>query len=76
MAEHSQQPVDVNVTVSFTSMAAGNQEDYDLLDQLESEFAAGTADRVLEQLKGLRLLGGVPSGPVGALVAERHAGVP
>ena len=53
MAENSQQPVDVNSTVSFTSMAAGSQEDYDLLDRLESEFAAGTADRVLEQLKGL-----------------------
>ncbi len=53
MAEHSQLSVDSNTTVSFTSMAAGNQEDYDLLDRLESEFAAGTADRVLEQLKGL-----------------------
>ena len=53
MAENSQQPVDVNSTVSFTSMAAGSQEDYDLLDRLESEFAAGTADRVLEQLRGL-----------------------
>ena len=53
MAEHSQQPVDTNPTVSFTSMAAGSQEDYDLLDRLESEFAAGTADRVLEQLNGL-----------------------
>ena len=53
MSEHNQQSVDLNQTVSFTSMAAGNQEDYDLLDRLESEFAAGTADRVLEQLKGL-----------------------
>ena len=53
MAEHSQQPVDVNSTVLFTSMAAGVQEDYDLLERLESEFSAGTADRVLEQLKGL-----------------------
>ena len=53
MAEHSQQPVDVNATVSFTSMATGVQEDYDLLERLESEFAAGTAGRVLEQLKGL-----------------------
>ena len=53
MAEHSQRPVDVNATVSFTSMAAGSQEDYDLLDRLESEFAASTADRVLEQLRGL-----------------------
>ena len=53
MAKHSQQSVDVNATVSFTSMATGVQEDYDLLERLESEFAAGTADRVLEQLKGL-----------------------
>ena len=53
MAEDSLQQIDMNTTVSFTSMAAGNQEDYDLLDRLESEFAAGTADRVLEQLKGL-----------------------
>ena len=53
MAEHSQQSVDVNATVSFTSMATGVQEDYDLLERLESEFSAGTADRVLEQLKGL-----------------------
>ena len=40
-------------TVSFTSMAAGTQEDYELLERLEAEFAAGTADRVLEQLRGL-----------------------
>ena len=53
MAKHSQQSVDVNATVSFTSMATGVQEDYDLLERLESEFSAGTADRVLEQLKGL-----------------------
>ena len=53
MAKHSQQSVDVNATVSFTSMATGVQEDYDLLERLESEFAAGTAGRVLEQLKGL-----------------------
>lgn len=53
MAEHSQQPVDTNSIVSFTSMAAGSQEDYDLLERLEEKFAAETADRVLEQLKGL-----------------------
>lgn len=40
-------------TVSFTSMAAGTREDYELLEQLEAEFAASTADRVLEQLQGL-----------------------
>ena len=53
MAEDSLQQIDLNATVSFTSMAAGSQEDYDLLDRLESEFAASTADRVLDQLKGL-----------------------
>ena len=40
-------------TVSFTSMAAGTREDYELLERLEAEFAAGTADRVLEQLRRL-----------------------
>ena len=40
-------------TVSFTSMAAGTQEDYELLERLEAEFAASTADRVLDQLRGL-----------------------
>ena len=40
-------------TVSFTSMAAGTREDYELLDRLEAQFASGTADRVLEQLRGL-----------------------
>ena len=40
-------------TVSFTSMAAGTREDYELLERLEAEFAAGTADRVLAQLRGL-----------------------
>lgn len=39
--------------VSFTSMAAGTKEDYELLERLEAEFAASTADRVLEQLRGL-----------------------
>ena len=40
-------------TVSFTSMAAGTREDYELLDRLEAQFASGTADRVLDQLRGL-----------------------
>ena len=39
--------------VSFTSMAADTKEDYELLEKLEAEFAASTADRVLEQLRGL-----------------------
>ena len=40
-------------TVSFTSMAAGTREDYEMLERLEAQFAAGTADRVIEQLRGL-----------------------
>ena len=39
--------------VSFTSMAAGTREDYQLLEHLEAQFAASTADRVLDQLRGL-----------------------
>ena len=40
-------------TVSFTSMADGTREDYELLDRLEEEFAAGTADRILAHLREL-----------------------
>ena len=40
-------------TVSFTSMADGTREDYELLARFEEEFAAGTADRVLAQLRQL-----------------------
>ena len=40
-------------TVSFTSMATGTREDYELLERLEAQFASGTADRVLDQLRGL-----------------------
>ena len=39
--------------VTFTSMAEGTQEDYELLERLEDEFAKGTADRVLAVLRGL-----------------------
>ena len=39
--------------VSFTRMADGTREDYELLDHLEEEFAAGTADRVLAHLRDL-----------------------
>ena len=42
-----------NPKVSFTSMADGTREDYELLDRLEEEFAAGTADRVLAHLREL-----------------------
>ncbi len=40
-------------TVSFTRMADGTREDYELLARLEEEFAAGTADRVLALLRQL-----------------------
>ena len=41
-------------TVSFTRMADGSREDYILLERLEKEHAAGTADRVLGHLQSLR----------------------
>ena len=44
---------DANEVVAFTSMAEGTREDYELLERLEAKFAAGTADRVLELLRGL-----------------------
>ena len=44
---------DANETVAFTSMAEGTREDYEMLERLEAGFAAGTADRVLAQLRGL-----------------------
>ena len=44
---------DANETVAFTSMAEGTREDYEFLEHLEARFAEGTADRVLEQLRGL-----------------------
>jgi hypothetical protein len=44
---------DVNEVVAFTSMAEGTREDYELLERLEARFAAQTADRVLEMLRGL-----------------------
>lgn len=40
-------------TVTFTSMAEGTKEDYELLERLESDFAEGTADRVLTMLLDL-----------------------
>ena len=39
-------------TVSFTTMAEGTREDYELLARFEEEFAAGLADRVLAQRPG------------------------
>ncbi len=44
---------DAKETVSFTSMAEGTHEDYELLEQLEAEFANGTANRVLATLRDL-----------------------
>jgi len=41
-------------TVKFTSMKDGTAEDYELLEQMEAAHAAGTADRVIEHLKGLQ----------------------
>jgi predicted HD phosphohydrolase len=37
-------------TVSFTQMKDGTREDYELLEQLEKPFVAGTADRLLKEL--------------------------
>ncbi len=37
-------------TVSFTQMKDGTREDYELLEQLEKPFLAGTADRLLKEL--------------------------
>jgi predicted HD phosphohydrolase len=44
-------------TVGFTEMKRGTREDYDLLGRYEDQYAAGTADRILEQLS--RLGGGL-----------------
>jgi predicted HD phosphohydrolase len=40
-------------TVSFTQMAEGTREDYELLDQRAAEHATGLADRVLAALSAL-----------------------
>ena len=44
---------DTNQVVTFTSMAQGTREDYELLERLEADFARGTADRVLAMLRDL-----------------------
>ena len=44
---------ETNEVVAFTSMAEGTREDYELLEKLETEFANGTADRVLQMLQDL-----------------------
>ena len=42
-----------NAVVSFTSMSEGTRADYELLERLETQFAAQTADRILEHLRRL-----------------------
>ena len=44
---------DTPAVVSFTSMAEGTRADYELLERLETQFAAQTADRILEHLRAL-----------------------
>ena len=44
---------EANQVVTFTSMAEGTREDYEMLERLEAGFAAGTADRVLAMLRDL-----------------------
>lgn len=39
-----------DATVSFTQMKDGTREEYELLDQLEKPYQAGTADRLLAEL--------------------------
>ncbi len=42
---------DDSKTVSFTQMKDGTKEDYELLHELEKPYLAGTAGRILEELK-------------------------
>ena len=59
-------------TVSFTSMADGTREDYELLGRHEEEYAAGTADRVLAYLRELSgSLAGYQVDRLGAFSADR-----
>lgn len=39
-------------TVSFTAMANGTREDYELLAEREKMFNAGTADRLIQEMRG------------------------
>lgn len=39
-------------TVSFTAMADGTREDYELLAEREKMFNAGTADRLIQEMRG------------------------
>ncbi len=40
-------------TVKFTEMKNGTEEEYLLLDKYEQEYINGTADRILNFMKGL-----------------------
>lgn len=44
---------DTDGTVGFTRMQDGTAADYALLERLEARYAAGLADRLLDQLRGL-----------------------
>lgn len=40
-------------TVDFTAMKDGTREEYEFLDGFERQFAAGTAERILQALAAL-----------------------
>ena len=40
-------------TVNFTQMKDGTKDEYLLLDEYEQEYVNGTADRILNFMKGL-----------------------
>ena len=40
-------------TVNFTEMKSGTKDEYLLLDKYEKEYINGTADRIINFLKGL-----------------------
>ena len=40
--------------VSFTRMEDGTKEDYQFLEELESDAAKGLADRILEELQSTK----------------------
>ena len=40
-------------TVNFTEMKSGNKDEYLLLDKYEKKYIDGTADRIINFMKGL-----------------------
>ncbi|BCB76567.1 hypothetical protein Pflav_029770 [Phytohabitans flavus] len=52
-------------TVSFTRMADGTKEDYDLLEPYAAEFCAGLPDRILAAVREL-------DGPAGGFLLTRY----